>query len=307
MFGSSPFENYKSSPSEIVNRTIQESDIIFVSDFFVEDYAGGAELTTEALIKASGEIKIGKVNSQHLSMDSLSNGVDKYWIFTNFAGMNKELIPAIIANLRYSIVEYDFKYCVFRSPEKHLAETGEKCNCHNEINGKMISAFFQGSNSIFWMSDLQKEVYTSHFPFLAKKRNILLTSVFSKEFFEKISAIDTSKKSETYIIVGSDSWIKGVDDSIAYCEKNNIKYEIVSNVTHDQMIEKMSTSKGMVFLPRGGDTCPRTVIEAKLLGCELIINENVMHKDESWFDTDDIGKTGYLLGQLDFGKRLVDL
>ena len=30
------------------------------------------------------------------------------------------------------------------------------------------------------------------------------------------------------------------------------------------------------------------VIEAKLLGCKLHLNENVQHKDEEWFSTDDI-------------------
>ena len=29
------------------------------------------------------------------------------------------------------------------------------------------------------------------------------------------------------------------------------------------------------------------VIEAKLLGCELVLNENVQHKDEIWFTSDD--------------------
>ena len=47
----------------------------------------------------------------------------------------------------------------------------------------------------------------------------------------------------------------------------------------------MSTSKGLIFKPLGGDTCPRIVIEAKLLGCDLILNENVQHKDEEWFLT----------------------
>jgi glycosyltransferase involved in cell wall biosynthesis len=31
------------------------------------------------------------------------------------------------------------------------------------------------------------------------------------------------------------------------------------------------------------DTCPRTAIEAKLLGCEVICNDKVQHKDELWF------------------------
>ena len=46
----------------------------------------------------------------------------------------------------------------------------------------------------------------------------------------------------------------------------------------------MHASKGFCFLPRGGDTCPRVVIEAKILGCELHINSNVQMANEAWFE-----------------------
>ena len=82
---------------------------------FAEDYPGGAELTTEVLVSSSN-LAAGKVRSSQLTMEALSAGVDKYWIFTNFSSMNPELIPAIIANLNYSIVEYDFKYCSYSFP-----------------------------------------------------------------------------------------------------------------------------------------------------------------------------------------------
>jgi len=49
----------------------------------------------------------------------------------------------------------------------------------------------------------------------------------------------------------------------------------------------LANAKGLCLLPPGADTCPRLVIEAKLLGCELHYNENVQHADEDWFNTDD--------------------
>ena len=32
------------------------------------------------------------------------------------------------------------------------------------------------------------------------------------------------------------------------------------------------------------------MIEAKLLGCKLELNENVLHAEEEWFKTDDLGE-----------------
>ena len=70
-----------------------------------------------------------------------------------------------------------------------------------------------------------------------------------------------------------------------YAEENSLDYELVSDLAYHELIIKMSTSKGLIFRPLGGDTCPRIVIEANLLGCDLILNDNVQHKDEDWFST----------------------
>ena len=105
----------------------------------------------------------------------------------------------------------------------------------------------------------------------------------------------TIKKNNKFIVLNSSSWIKGTQQAISYCKANNIDYELVGNVSYDQLLNKLAESKGLVYLPPGGDTCPRLVIEAKLLSCDLIINDNVQHKDEEWFNTNDLeATTSYL-------------
>ena len=37
-------------------------------------------------------------------------------------------------NLNYANLEYDYKYCIFRSPEKHIAAAGA-CDCHLTFYG----------------------------------------------------------------------------------------------------------------------------------------------------------------------------
>ena len=58
-----------------------------------------------------------------------------------------------------------------------------------------------------------------------------------------------------------------------------------------ETLQMLAQAKGLCSLPPGADTCPRMVIEAKLLGCELHLNDNVQHKDEEWFNTDDLSVT----------------
>lgn len=266
------------------NQIKEDTQVIFVADLFVDDYVGGAELTSDALIQES-PFKVQKIKSKDVALSTLKQGMDKFWIFGNFSQLNPELIPSIVANLKYTVLEYDYKFCKYRSPEKHAAETGILCDCHEQINGKVISAFYYGSAALWWMSEKQKEVYHRLFPFLAEKDNIVLSSVFDKTTLAKMSLLSTKSpvNRSRWIVLGSGSWIKGANDAIEWCKNNGKEYDVVWNEPYDKVLERLSSAEGFVYLPKGGDTCPRMVIEAKLLGCKLEINNNVQHKDEDWF------------------------
>ena len=267
----------------------EDADIVFVADMFAEDYVGGAELTTEALIESS-PLEVFKVKSKDVTMETLESGHGKYWVFGNFTGMNPELMPAVVANLNYSILEYDYKYCKYRSPEKHESIEQTPCDCHTQMTGKLISAFMYGANSLWWMSEAQQSRYHTLFPFLAERENVVLSSVFSEEFWIATKLLKEKYKDverKGWIVLGSPSWIKGMQAAEAWCQENNKDYEVLWNIPYDEVLEKLAQAEGFVYLPEGGDTCPRMVIEAKLLGCELHINDHVQHAKEIWFDTED--------------------
>lgn len=277
------------NPTKLLKDTTQ---VVFVADLFVEDYVGGAELTSEALIEES-PFTVQKIRCKDLNVATLSQGVDKFWIFGNFSQMDAGLIPTIVANLKYAVLEYDYKYCKLRSPEKHRELLGEDCDCHNQINGKLISSFYYGASSLWWMSEAQKERYLRLFPFLSDKDNVVLSSVFTKNTLGTIRWLrehvaKTSVERKGWVVLGSQSWVKGFEQAKKWCEDEKKDYEIVWNLPYEEVLAKLSQAEGFVYLPSGGDTCPRMVIEAKLLGCSLHLNDNVQHAKESWFDTTDL-------------------
>lgn len=259
--------------------------IVFVSDMFVEDYVGGAELTTESIISKS-KIPITKIRSQEVTKKTVDDYGDRHWIFGNFSSMSKEMLLYCCKNLsNYSVIEYDYKYCTYRLPEKHIQAEGS-CNCENEIQGKLISIFYSKSKTLWFMSEAQKTFYLDKLPVLKNVESNVLSSVFSDEFLNRVKELDTYNKNNKWLIQNSPSWVKGTEDAIRYAQENNLDYELFSDMTYDDMLKKFAQSKGFIFLPRSFDTCPRTVVEAKLLGCELILNESVQHKDEEWFLSD---------------------
>ena len=109
-----------------------------------------------------------------------------------------------------------------------------------------------------------------------------------------IAGIECANFSGSIDCVGSNSWVKGVQESEDWCKENNLEYELVQNVPPGEFLQKLSSFKGLCFKPSGLDTCPRLVIEAKLLGCELSLNDNVQHTNEEWFNLDYEGIISYL-------------
>lgn len=265
----------------------KESQVIFVSDLFASDYIGGAELTLQALIDSSSVNSVC-LHSNEVTLEHIKQGKDKFWIFGNYTRLNPSLIPSIAANVRYSIVEFDYKFCKFRSLERHQLEAGESCNCDENQHGQLIASFMSGAECVWYMSEAQQKIYLDHFPFLMDYKQFVLSSVFNTGFFEHIQNLKTDQKTDKWLILDSENWIKGTKNTEAYARAHDMEYELVGNLPPNEMLKKLSESKGLIFHPEGADTCPRIVIEAKLLNCLLDINDNVQHKNESWFNTDDL-------------------
>jgi hypothetical protein len=103
--------------------------VVFVGDMFMSDYAGGAEATSEAIIKKC-PFKIFKVHSSSLTVDMLERYPDKYWVIGNMVQCDIAALGYMIEKkLRYSVVEYDYKYCMYRSEVMHKKQSGADCDC----------------------------------------------------------------------------------------------------------------------------------------------------------------------------------
>ena len=151
-----------------------------------------------------------------------------------------------------------------------------------------------GAKSLWWMSEDQRKIYLERFPFLDERENTVLSSVFNETFFVALKMLrdkyrDVERKG--WLVLGSTSWIKGYQQAEQWCKENGKEYEVLWQLPYEEVLEKMAQAEGFVYLPQGGDTCPRMVIEAKLLGCQLHINDDVQHAKEIWFDTDDMFDT----------------
>ena len=251
---------------------------------FTADYAGGGELTTDAIISyAPDPSQIVRRHCKMLTIEEAKNNKDAHWLVCNFASLEDHMKVFFCKNLSYSIIEYDYKLCVHRSLEKHLAVTGQECDCLTTTPGKLNKAFYGYAQNVWFMSEKQRNIFLDKLDILKPEKTHVLSSVFNRGNLRFMQSIKDNPKDEKYLILNSQSWIKGTKECIRYAQDNELEYEVISGLPYHEMLIKLSTSKGLIFRPLGDDTCPRIVIEAKLLGCDLKLNEHVQHKDEKWF------------------------
>ncbi len=257
----------------------KQTEIILVADHFYPGYTGGAELTTYALTsQCPNDLKITFIKSSQLNFFHIALYRNKFWIFTNIQEANLKVIDNAARVLNYTIVEYDFKFCKHRSPDKHEYNEGKKCDCKIDE----IKLLFQNAKYVFFMSHKQREIFWNHGIHSVCG---VLRSIFTKADLDMLDDVyaHRNRDAKKWLIVYSESWVKGASDAVRYAVANKIDYELIQDFKHDDLMKKLGEVKGLIYMPAGADTCPRMVIEAKLAGCELLLNDNVLHRDEDWF------------------------
>lgn len=268
----------------------KSAEVVFVCDLYEADYVGGAELTTEAVISA-GSKRIAKLHSGSLTESMLEKVVKQrsILVFGNWTQCHFDVLEKVIdfaneGKLKYVILEYDFKLCSFRSPEGHKVFTGSECDCAITDHGLFVKDFYGAASHIFWMSVKQQEMFYENIPELRAVNSTVLSSVFSDATLDLLKKIRlTCSKSHKYAYLGSGSWIKGCEETRHWLAAKRKPSEPLPKLPYDKLLQKLSEYQGFAFAPLAGDTCPRIVIEAKLLGCDLLLNKNVLHANEEWF------------------------
>ena len=273
-------------------KTSMDADYIFVSDYFADQLSGGAEFSLQALIDKTDK-EVYKINCAHVTDAFVEANKDKTWIFGNYTQLNAEAHDKIVESVKsYNVVEFDYKFCQYRNLELHKTLEGEECNCATKEHGKNTNKFLSAAKNVFFMSKKQMDVHLEHLD-LDKDKCVILSSVFDDSFFERIKDLRKKyegSKEDKWVISASPSWVKGAQEAQKWCKENEKEFIKLHGKSYEETLETLAKSKGLCFLPTGGDTCPRLVIEAKLLGCELETNDNVQHLNEKWFKTKNVTK-----------------
>lgn len=282
-------------------KDVENIEYVFVSDLFANELTGGAELSLQTLINSCPSSVVA-VKAAAVDEHLLDTWKDSKWVFANMTTMSPEIIVTLKEKeIAYSFIEYDYKMCKHRNPALYEFVEGETCDYAQTGLATLIKDFMTNAQSVFFMAKKQRDIYFEHFPELKERNTHILSSLFEDEhldYIQKLSNKDYDKKK--WLVLNSNSWVKGVAASEKWCKDNKLEYDLVGGLNYEEFLKQLRRSKGVCFKPDGLDTCPRFIIEAKLLGCELELNDKVQHAGEEWFNLSTEDMVKYLKSRKDY-------
>jgi hypothetical protein len=280
--------------------------------FFVDDSAagiGGTALTLDAIV-APQKDRVRFIPTASLSfLDCVeSKGT---WIFGNIMSLTEKSfinLCWVMDNRPFVKIEFDYNYCPYRGPTPHQVLGKAPCACPSPETSAALSEAYskipQQAQHIFYMSKAQRDIHAKHLAAIQCPTSVL-SSCFTSASWQAFEGLRSQPKSNKFAIIdGQGGWhsqAKGVENAIKYAQQQKLDYDLLKTKTQEEMLQKLSTYKGLIFLPLIEDTCPRVVIEAKLLGLEIITNSNSQHiKEEWWKDKSVLEIEEYLKRRPDF-------
>ena len=250
-------------------------EIIFISDFFVEEVRGGAEIVDSHLTNLLSKkgLNIQKIKSQNVTQELIKNNFNKTFLISNFTRVHPRLLNTL-SSCKYFIFEHDHKYTVDRDVSKYkdyLAPEERLVNL----------SFYKNAQAVFCQSKIHSEVVQKNI----KSDNVinLGCSIWSDEELDTLEAASKTQKTKQYAVVNSTNPIKSTQKSINFCKKNNLDYELVSSPDYSTFISSLASYEGLVFFPKVLESFCRLAVEARMLNCSLKTNGNLGCTSESWF------------------------
>ena len=247
--------------------------IYIVSDFFIEEVSGGAEINDFILYnELNKKLKVKRIRSHELNENLVSS--NSFFIISNFLGINLKVFEKLTKNKNYLLYEHDHKYVLHRNPgmyENFIVP-------ENEIINK---EFYENAIRVFVQSNFHKNIVENNL----RIKNVVSLSgnLWDDKTLEYLTFLSKKEKKEACSIMFSNIPHKNMNDSIKFCEVKNLKYELVEDKIYEKFLEKLSNNNTLIFFPKTPETLSRICVEARMCNMKVITNALVGAAKEEWY------------------------
>jgi len=249
-------------------------NIFFVSDFFIDEVSGGAEINDNIFIEElNKKLQVKKIKSENFNFNIANS--DSFFIISNFALVDQNILKFLADKKKYIIYEHDHKYLRHRNPGIYKDFKVPQDQIVNKFFYENAVAVFSQSN--FHKNIIKKNLNIENIVNLGGNLWDDNTLYFMKEMNKKV-------KLDRASILESEIPHKNTVGSIKYCEIKNIQYDLIQDKNYKNFLSKMSNNNLLIFLPQTPETLSRICVEARMSGMKVITNNMIGATQEDWFN-----------------------
>jgi len=247
--------------------------ITYISDFYADEVVGGGELNDDVLIKELDRLGYDIELHKSETVRILDIQQAECIVISNFCLLPNAIIKKIL-NKKYIIYEHDHKYLSHRNPSVYTDYLAPKLEIINR-------EFYKNASAVLCQSDFHANIVRKNL----QLENIISLggNLWSDESFDIFEQICKLPKSNTHAILDCKQSHKGTKKAIYYCNKNNIDYELVADVSPINFLKKLGAHGTLVFFPETPETLSRIVVEARMMGMSTKTTKNIGAIHEDWF------------------------
>ena len=256
--------------------------VLFVADQFSdatrtrgERHAGGAELTDESAISASPwPVSLKTFKTLALEGTTALNDFDVI-VVANSETASPEQLQQIASTERHVTFEHDLRICRWRgnfpSGRDFVHRTLQRCWCPHTAQ----RALFERARGTIFLTRLQERYYRDNAFFSCGATRVLGSSLFGPALLDKPTSGTAASSRNQTTVFASPNPIKGYRQALRYCEKRGIVPSEIRGLAPEQVLEHFASMRSFVYLPIGPEWAGRMVVEARLLGCSVVVNDLV--------------------------------
>lgn len=254
-------------------------NLCYVADFFAneEDY-GGAAMVDKAIMDRLNK-KFDFVSYKNIK--PIKN--DTFYIIANRSLFPRDYLNSFKKN-QYIVIEHDSQF------DKGRPGTNGRNPYMYNAKGivpdefKQDLDFYKKARKVFLQTDFHKKLFEDNN--IQGNLESLKSTIFSTDDFKLIKSVNNENiiPNRKYCIVNSNVWLKGTPQAIQFCEENNLEFDLINpNKNRKEFFSTLAKYSTLVFFPLSPESCCRLVMEAKMLGLNVITTKNYGASTSEWF------------------------
>lgn len=242
-------------------------NVLIISDFFREDYQGGAEMALDALISLiRNDCKLTTKKSLEVTPEFIRD-FDGKIILSNRMGLSTACYIELYKK-NYCLWEHDFFYLNSRD-----AGSYQDLKAPPEDIKESAIELYKNAKFVFLQGVAHLHAYKTNLDF----NNGISTSgnPWSESDLKLLESLQSIEKTGNYCVLNHQFSTKGTKKAIKFCNDNSWPYNVIPNMPHKEFLSELAKFKILVFIPDIFETYSRVCCEARCLNLDILVNPKV--------------------------------